>query len=350
MHADGLASGSTTVAYVSTSTISKLLPPSLSSTELPGAVAIYGSWLASASCDGKVLPLSTSWAAEYSCTIDPVSVGFTTVSTITRGQTLSVSYLIKKTPLLLNVNPSGATTLPDEIITLSTQHFIGDDDQFHCLFDAEKSVVPHIISSGLVRCESIATTKVSTQLTIEGGDGVPLSQGVPSASTVSPQTSGGIGGTLITITGTNIPIIDNSAVCSFGSIGPISSQSSHQRKSRMLSQAGSDEYKCNHLCECLQCAFTVEKLHFDAHLLRWFDRATDRFGQWNRKQKGVDIYRFGEMRCRTPWFPRCRQSKLVERMLHSHPLLVEYTSYHSSLVVSNLYLRLQTSEESPSLR
>ena len=100
------------MAYVSTSTISKLLPPSLSSTELPGAVAIYGSWLASASCDGKVLPLSTSWAAEYSCTIDPVSVGFTTVSTITRGQTLSVSYLIKKTPLLLNVNPSGATTLP----------------------------------------------------------------------------------------------------------------------------------------------------------------------------------------------------------------------------------------------
>ena len=240
MHADGLASGSTTVAYVSTSTISKLLPPSLSSTELPGAVAIYGSWLASASCDGKVLPLSTSWAAEYSCTIDPVSVGFTTVSTITRGQTLSVSYLIKKTPLLLNVNPSGATTLPDEIITLSTQHFIGDDDQFHCLFDAEKSVVPHIISSGLVRCESIATTKVSTQLTIEGGDGAyPLSrQGVPSASTVSPQTSGGIGGTLITITGTNIPIIDNSAVCSFGSIGPISSQYVTSTKVTCVSPAG----------------------------------------------------------------------------------------------------------------
>ena len=240
MHADGLASGSTTVAYVSTSTISKLLPPSLSSTELPGAVAVYGSWLASASCDGKVLPLSTSWAAEYSCTIDPVSVGFTTVSTITRGQTLSVSYLIKKTPLLLNVNPSGATTLPDEIITLSTQHFIGDDDQFHCLFDAEKSVVPHIISSGLVRCESIATTKVSTQLTIEGGDGAyPLSrQGVPSASTVSPQTSGGIGGTLITITGTNIPIIDNSAVCSFGSIGPISSQYVTSTKVTCVSPAG----------------------------------------------------------------------------------------------------------------
>jgi hypothetical protein len=241
MHADGLASGSTIVTYVSTSTISKILPPSLSLTELPGAVAVYGSWLASASCDGEVLGLNTSWAAEYSCTIDPVSVGFTTVSTITRGQTLSVSYLIKKTPLLLNVNPSGASTLPDEILTLSTQHFIGDDgEQFHCLFDAEQAVVPHIISSGVVRCESISTTKVSTQLSIEGGDGAyPLSrQGVPSASTVSPQTSGEIGGTLITITGTNVPIIDNSAVCSFGSIGPISSQYVTSTKVTCVSPAG----------------------------------------------------------------------------------------------------------------
>ena len=241
MHADGLASGSTIVTYVSTSTISKILPPSLSLTELPGAVAVYGSWLASASCDGEVLGLNTSWAAEYSCTIDPVSVGFTTVSTITRGQTLSVSYLIKKTPLLLNVNPSGASTLPDEILTLSTQHFIGDDgEQFHCLFDAEQAVVPHIISSGVVRCESISTTKVSTQLSIEGGDGAyPLSrQGVPSASTVSPQTSGEIGGTLITITGTNVPIIDNSAVCSFGSIGPISSQYVTSTQVTCVSPAG----------------------------------------------------------------------------------------------------------------
>ena len=276
------------MAYVSTSTISKLLPPSLSSTELPGAVAIYGSWLASASCDGKVLPLSTSWAAEYSCTIDPVSVGFTTVSTITRGQTLSVSYLIKKTPLLLNVNPSGATTLPDEIITLSTQHFIGDDDQFHCLFDAEKSVVPHIISSGLVRCESIATTKVSTQLTIEGGgSGVPAFSAGRAISIYRFSTNERrdwwhsdynnrdkypnhrqFRGVFIWFNWSDLIAVR------------------HINESHVRFASGSDEYKCNHLCECLQCAFTVEKLHFDAHLLRWFDRATDRFGQWNRKQKG----------------------------------------------------------------
>jgi len=228
VHADGLSSTtSKDITYVSTSEVTETLPPSLSATELPASVTILGAWLASASCNGIALPLNSSWASEFACTLDPVGAGYTSVSVISRGQTMSVSYLIKETPLLLSVSPPGASTMPGELFTLTVQHFIADDaDQFHCLFDATNAVVPHIISSGLIRCESVATTKVSTRLTIDGGDGAyPLSrQAAPVVSSIAPSSSGDIGGTLITLTGTNIPLIDNSAVCSFGSIGPIAAQ------------------------------------------------------------------------------------------------------------------------------
>ena len=228
VHADGLSSTtSKDITYVSTSEITETLPPSLSATELPASVTILGAWLASASCDGIALSLNSTWASEFACTLDPVGVGYTAVSVISRGQTMSVSYLIKETPLLLSVSPPGASTMPGELFTLTVQHFIADDaDQFHCLFDATSAVAPHIISSSLIRCESVATTKVSTRLTIEGGDGAyPLSrQAAPVVSSIAPSSSGDIGGTLVTLTGTNIPLIDNSAVCSFGSIGPIAAQ------------------------------------------------------------------------------------------------------------------------------
>ena len=242
VHADGLSSTtSKDITYVSTSEITETLPPSLSATELPASVTILGAWLASASCDGIALSLNSTWASEFACTLDPVGVGYTAVSVISRGQTMSVSYLIKETPLLLSVSPPGASTMPGELFTLTVQHFIADDaDQFHCLFDATSAVAPHIISSSLIRCESVATTKVSTRLTIEGGDGAyPLSrQAAPVVSSIAPSSSGDIGGTLVTLTGTNIPLIDNSAVCSFGSIGPIAAQYATTTTVQCVSPAG----------------------------------------------------------------------------------------------------------------
>jgi hypothetical protein len=37
---------------------------------------------------------------------------------------MSISYLIKETPLLLSVSPPGASTMPGELFTLTVQHFI----------------------------------------------------------------------------------------------------------------------------------------------------------------------------------------------------------------------------------
>ena len=228
------------VSYVQASYVDYILPPSLAASELPYAVSVFGSWLSSASCDGSVLPLNTSWAASFLCTIDPVGVGYTSVSVISRGLTVSISYLIKETPLLLSVAPPGASTLPDEIFTLSVQHLIDEDDQFFCLFDSLSSAGSQVVSSALVRCTSPETTKVSTRITIKGGDGalaVPR-QSVPTISSISPSTSGDIGGTVVTISGSDMPLVDNAAVCSFGSIGPISTQYASASTVRCASPAG----------------------------------------------------------------------------------------------------------------
>ncbi|CEF98066.1 Immunoglobulin-like fold [Ostreococcus tauri] len=241
VHADRFASATSIVVfYVSESAITDALPPSLSAAELPTQVTIYGEWLASASCDGVALPLNTSWASSFSCTIDPVSVGYASVSVISRGLTTSIAYMIKETPSLMSVSPPGASDLPGEIFTVSTRHMIGDGEQFHCLYDSTDAVEPEIVSSALIRCESIATAKLSTSFTIEGGNGViALSrQAAPVATSISPSTSGDIGGTLISISGTSIPIIDASAVCSFGTIGPVTPQSTTSLMVRCMSPAG----------------------------------------------------------------------------------------------------------------
>ena len=241
VHADRFASATSIVVfYVSESAITDALPASLSAAELPTQVTIYGEWLASASCDGVALPLNTSWASSFSCTIDPVSVvGYASVSVISRGLTTSIAYMIKETPYLMSVSPPGASDLPGEIFTVSTRHMIGDDEQFHCLYDSTDAVEPEIVSSALIRCESIATAKLSTSFTIEGGNGViALSrQAAPVATSISPSTSGDIGGTLISISGTSIPIIDASAVCSFGTIGPVTPQSTTSLMVRCMSPA-----------------------------------------------------------------------------------------------------------------
>jgi len=226
--ADGMASAtSITVSYVAESTVDYILPRSLSAAQLPSSTTIFGDWLYSASCDGTVLAHNTTWSASFACTIEPTSVGYTSVSVISRGHTFSVSYMIKESPLLLGVAPPGISNLPGEIVTVSTRHMIsGDADEFQCLFDASNGVVPYVVSSALIRCESIATTKTTERLSIIGGEGAYAltRQSAPTASSISPTSSGDGGGTLISLKGTSMPLLDNAAVCSFGTIGPVSSQ------------------------------------------------------------------------------------------------------------------------------
>ena len=242
VYVDGIVSAeASTIKYATDSEITQILPPSLTSTQLPAEVTIFGSWLKSASCNGTVTAFDSSWASSFACSIDPTAVGYASIGVISRGEKLSVAYVIKETPLLLGVAPPGASVVPGEILSVSGQHLVSQDpSELYCLFDTSYAVSPYVISTALMKCESTSTVLASTRVSILGGDGIYgwSRQSAPVVSSVSPTSSAAIGGTTMTLSGTSMPLNDNSAVCSFGTIAPIAAQSITSTRVKCLSPAG----------------------------------------------------------------------------------------------------------------